>query len=191
MKWAMLKILFSLILILCSNTCFGQQMELPPEVRDWYHNFGTGSCVQCSIGMTGVWLNNPNAASLLWDSEFGPAEIGGSWPSRVAEYARRRQLKIYNVTGNNWEFMRSWFEWACRNGYYAAIGAGGSHFQTLYGWDKENTTWYVCNNNSPHKINEYSDSGIKKLHEASGYWLVILIGPSSPAVPRYINWWER
>lgn len=170
----------------------GKTMQLPQEVRDWYHNFGPyGSCVQCSIGMTGLWLNNPNAASLLWDSEFGPAELGGSWPSRVAEYARQRNLKIYNITGNNWEFMRNWFEWACKNGYYAAIGAGRAHFQTLYGWDEDSSAWYVCNNNSPHKVDKYSDNGIRSLHESSGYWMVILVGPSSPAVPKYIKWWDK
>lgn len=164
-----------------------QIMELPAEIRDWYHNFGSGSCVQCSIGMVGLYHNNNNAASLLWDSEWGSAEIGGSGPSRVANYARKRGLSIYNVTGDRYPYK--WHTWAVKTGRFAAIGAGRMHFQTLYGKDFDKNTWFVCNNNSPHKVTEYSDNGYSSLHEASGQWLVILKGHAPNVPPQYIKWW--
>ena len=76
-------------------------MELPVEVRRWYRN-PDGSCVQCSIGMCGAWNNVPAATTLLWDTEYGPAVRGGSWPSRVADYCRRRGIRAYNVTGDTY-----------------------------------------------------------------------------------------
>ena len=45
------------------------RMELPPDVRDWFRN-PDGSCVQCSIGMCGVWCNVPAAATLLKNSTW-------------------------------------------------------------------------------------------------------------------------
>ena len=60
-------------------------VELPAEIRKWFLNppdYG-GSCVQCSVGMCGVDQNVPAAAMLLWDTEYGRAERGGSGPSRA------------------------------------------------------------------------------------------------------------
>ena len=162
-----------------------QSMELPTEVRGWYRN-PDGSCVQCSIGMCGVWCNVPAAATLLWDTPYGKAVRGGSWPDRVADYCERRQIKAFNVTGDTtWE----WMEWAARTGRFAAIGAGRSHFQTEYGRDSGAGRWYVCNNNSTHKIDEYGNEEFRRLHRASGEWVVILDGPAPPPPPRYVRWW--
>lgn len=185
-----MKLIYLVLLSIVTSVCFSQEnkMELPQEVRDRYHNFGSGSCVQCSIGMCGVWLGNDNAASLLWDSKYGPAEIGGSTPSRVANYARSRGLAIYNVTGDSEPYK--WHDWAVKTGRYAAIGAGSRHFQTLYGKNFENDTWYVCNNNSPNRVDTYSDNEYSNLHRASGLWIVILKGPSAPAIPEYIPYWK-
>ena len=92
-------------------------VDLPEEIRRWFRN-PDGSCVQCSIGMCGVDQNVPAAATLLWDTEFGPRERGGSYPSRVAAYSQRRGIRIYNVTGQNtWDGMK----WA------AATGRGLQH----------------------------------------------------------------
>lgn len=161
-------------------------MELPPEVRAWCRN-PDGSCVQCSIVMCGLWNNNMNASTLLWDTEYGPAIRGGSYPSRVAKYAKERGLRIYNITGSS---VYDWMNWSAKTGRFAAIGAGSAHFQTLYSKDFKNNVYGVCNNNSTHKIDEYSERGFRNLHEASGQWCVILMGPSPPAIPRYIQWWE-
>lgn len=162
-----------------------QSMELPTEVRAWYRN-PDGSCVQCSIGMCGVWCNVPAAATLLWDTPYGKAVRGGSWPDRVADYCVRRQIKAFNITGDTtWE----WMEWAARTGRFAAIGAGRSHFQTEYGRDAAASRWYVCNNNSTNQIDEYSNEAFRQLHRASGEWVVILDGPAPPPPPRYVRWW--
>ena len=160
-------------------------LDLPAEQRAWFRN-PDGSCVQCSIGMCGLDQNVPAAATLLWDTDYGPRERGGSGPSRVAAYCQRRQIKVYNITGKNtWDWMR----WAMSTGRGAAIGAGSYHFQTLVGYDPRTQTWYVCDNNSPTVIDAYSDAEFRRLHLASGQWVVILDYPPHPARPQYVRWW--
>jgi hypothetical protein len=168
------------------------RMQLPDQVRAWYRN-PDGSCVQCSLGMCGCWSGVPEFACLLWDTDYGPKVRGGSWPQRVSGYASRLQVPIWNVTGSTtWEWMR----WAGKTGRFAAIGAGGNHFQTLYGYDDNDTpddldddVWLVCNNNSTHKIDRYTWSQFRRLHLASGQWVVILDAPGQPPVPQYVQWW--
>jgi len=160
--------------------------DVPVDIRQWFRN-PDGSCVQCSIGMVGVDQNVPAAATLLWDTEYGPRERGGSGPSRVARYCREREIRAYNITGKaTWTWMR----WAVETGRGAAIGAGSSHFQTLVGYDPTTETWYVCNNNSPQRIDEYSERGFRSLHLASGQWVVVLDYPPHPARPHYVPWWN-
>lgn len=160
--------------------------DVPADNRQWFRN-PDGSCVQCSIGMCGVDQNVPVAATLLWDTEYGSRERGGSGSSRVANYSKKRGIRIYNVTGQG---TFEWMKWACRNGRGAAIGAGSSHFQTLVGHDPQSNTWWVCNNNSPRKIDEYTDAGFRRLHLASGQWIVILDYPPHPPRPVYRAWWQ-
>jgi len=177
---------FLFIVSFCSGVQAQDQLTLPAEIREWFRN-PDGSCVQCSIGMAGVWQNNANAQTLLWDTEYGPRVRGGSSPSRVADYCNRRGIKAYNVTGSNtWD----WMAWCARNGRMAAIGAGGSHFQTLCWWDQASGFWYVCNNNSPQKIDKYDWNSFQRLHLASGQWVVILDTPAPPVAPRYVQWWK-
>lgn len=163
--------------------------DLEKEQREWFRNLSNpGSCVQCSLGMCGVDQGVPSAATLLWDTRFGKAEHHGSWPSRVADYARARGMRIYNVTGSP---TYDWMKWACRNGRPVAIGCSTAHFQTLFGHDPETNEWFVCNNNSPQKIDTYSDAQFRRLHQASGQWCVILDYPPSPARSAYSAWWEQ
>ena len=75
-------------------------VDLPRDIRTWFRN-PDGSCVQCSIGMCGVDQNVPEAATLLWDTEYGPRERGGSGPSRVSAYCHRRGIRAFNITGSN------------------------------------------------------------------------------------------
>jgi hypothetical protein len=104
--------------------------------------------------MCGVDQNVPAAATLLWNTEYGPRERGGSGPSRVAGYCDRRGIRAFSITGSStWD----WMKWAAETGRGAAIGAGSAHFQTLMGYDRQSGTWYVCNNNSPSRIDEYSE----------------------------------
>jgi hypothetical protein len=39
------------------------------------------NCVQCSNGMVGMHINRPEWTFLLWDTEYGSAVRGGSWPA--------------------------------------------------------------------------------------------------------------
>lgn len=163
-------------------------MNLSPETRRWFRN-PDGSCVQCSIGMCGVHCNDINAASLLWDTQYGSAERGGSWPSRVERYCDRRGIKAWSVTGSSVDETLPWMAWSCDTGRFAAIGAGSAHFQTLYGFDREKNEWLVCNNNSTDRIDRYDDQSFRRLHAASGPWVVILEKPSSPP-PELRKWWR-
>lgn len=165
-----------------------QMMELSPETRMYYHN-PDGSCVQCSIGMLGCHCNDINAATLLWDTVYGPAERGGSNPSRVEAYCDRRGIRALSVTGNSINDTMPWLEWAARTGRFAAFGAGSRHFQTLYGFDPATREWFVCNNQTPGRIDRYSEADFREIHRQSGPWLVILETPSS-ANPVLSRWWK-
>jgi hypothetical protein len=165
-----------------------QTMDLQISTRGLYQN-PDGSCVQCSIGMAGAHCNDLNAACLLWDTEFGPAVRGGSWPSRVESYCRQRGIRCWSVTGATVDDTWPWLEWAARTGRFAAIGAGEAHFQTLYGYDPGSREWLVCNNNSTDRIDRYSEGALRDLHQRSGPWVVILERPSSPA-PELRRWWK-
>jgi hypothetical protein len=136
--------------------------------------------------MVGIWQNDPTAYTLLWNTPYGEAVRGGSWPERVERYSNQRGMAIYNVTG---ESTFEWMRWAAATGRMAAIGAGERHFQTLYGWDPKSNTWYVCNNNSPGRVDAYSDRAFRSLHLASGPWVVVLDRAPPPAVPQYVQWW--
>jgi hypothetical protein len=162
--------------------------DVPSEIRAFYRN-PDGSCVQCSLGMCGVSQNVPNAATLLWDTEYGSRERGGSGPSRVANYSRKRGLRIYNITGRQ---TYDWLRWAYRNGRPAAIGAAPVHFQTGCGCHPKegDATWYVCDNNRTGTIAEYSQKGFERLHESSGTWIVILDYPPTPPRPVIVAWWQ-
>lgn len=151
------------------------------------------SCVQCSNGMTGTDQNVPEFAHLLWDSEYGKKVRGGSNPSRVANYAKERSVRIFNVTGQpTFDYMRK----ACKSGRGAAIGAASAHFQTLVGYDDKGTPdhgddrWYVVNNNGDQHIQEYSDEAFTSLHLASGRWCVILDYAPAPAPGKVREWWK-
>lgn len=184
MKW-----LVACLLLLLGTSVMAQDQltAFPPEVRQWFRN-PDGSCVQCSIGMCGVWQNVPAATMLLWDSEvYGPKVRGGSYPSRVEAYCDRRKIAAYNITG---EATWDWMKWAAETGRMAAIGAGSNHFQTLCWHNPKTNRWYVCNNNSPSRIDEYDWEGFRRLHLASGKWVVILKAPPPPAPPNYFAWWK-
>ena len=166
-----------------------QMMALDLSIRSKYAN-PDGSCVQCSLGMVGCHCNDLNAAYLLWDSEFGPAERGGSIPSRVESYCDRRGIKAWSVTGRTPDDTWPWLIWAAKTGRFAAFGCGQAHFQTLYGYDPQTKEWFVCNNNSTNRIDKYSDSQLRQLHAACGPWVVILEKPSSPP-PEIVCWWKK
>lgn len=169
---------------------YSTSMEIPPEYRIWFDN-PDGSCVQCSIGMVGMHMALPEWTYVLWDTEYGPAQRGGSYPSRVDRYAKARNMNVFNVTGNSYEDTRKWMVWAAKTNRFAAIGAGFRHFQTLYGYDPLSPTpWLVCNNNSTYKIDRYTEEGFRRLHMSSGPWVVVPNEPSSPKIPVVTEWWQ-
>lgn len=161
------------------------------EMREWYYNHGNpdengqrdpeGDCVQCSLGMAGVRNNDIKLATLCWKTDFGPAIRGASGPDRVAAYCRERGIRVYNITGRSVEDMRPWMEFAADSGRGAAIAFGRNHFQYLMGRDKATGHWFVCDNNSPWRVDEYTDRQFWALHKACCYWVVIPDGPAPPA----------
>lgn len=190
-----MRLLFTLILLLCVSPVIAQDfpdkpvistMQLGDVPRGWCRN-PDGSCVQCSISMVGFHANDPRAYTLLWDSPYGSAVRGGSWPARVANYCNQRGIKAWNITG--YENTDPWMRWAVKTGRYAAIGAGRAHFQTLYGYDYSDKKWLVCNNNSTHRIDRYDEGSFRNLHLASGPWVVVLQKPSSEN-PVIVEWWK-
>lgn len=158
----------------------------PSEVRVWFRN-PDGSCVQCSNSLVGIWHNCPQASTLLWNTQYGPAIRGGSWPSRVEEYCEKRQIPAWNITG---DATFDWLKWCGHNGRMAAIGAGSAHFQAFVWHDHEKDLWYVNNNNSPEIIDVYTWPQFKRLHLASGAWIVVFNLPPPPAAPKFIAWWD-
>jgi hypothetical protein len=189
-----MKRLLCLAAILCAGLASAGAVEcpdprlaadIPASIREWFRN-PDGSCVQCSIGMCGVDQNCPAAATLLWDTPYGPKVHGGSYPQRVTQYCDTRHIRAYNVTGDS---TFDWMRWATATGRGAAVGCGTAHFQTLMGHDAQAGLWYVCNNNSPEKIDVYSDAQFRRLHLASGPWVVILDYPPHPTRAQYVKWW--
>lgn len=195
----MLRLLLIALAGLCSSCqpAFAQApfaypayMEIPSDLRAWFRN-PDGSCVQCSEGLVGMHNNLPAWTFLLFDTEYGKAQHGGSWPGRVASYAKTRGMRIFNVTGNSFEDTRAWMIWAAQTNRFAAIGAGGSHFQCLYGYiPGAQKPWLVNNNNSTSVIDEYTEDGFRRLHMASGPWVVIPDEPASAPPPRIVEWWK-
>lgn len=178
-------IVFSLVAF--SNLFSYPQMELPEEYRKWYKNTD-GSCVQCSIGMNALWLNVPEAYTLLWDTDYGKAERRGAWFERVEKYAKERGFKIYNIEGNPRDTIK-WIEMSAITGRFCAMSFGTAHFQTLYGWDYENDIFYVVDNNSPHKIDKYNRRDFLRMHGMGGGvgWVVILDTVPTPPLPVYLQ----
>lgn len=185
----MARTLCLLMLLLVTPISAQDQLQLDPEIRQWFRN-PDGSCVQCSIGMCGVWQNCPQATTLLWDTAYGPKVRGGSWPSRVEGYCDARKIPAYNITGDT---TMDWMQWAAKTGRMSAIYCFNAHFQTLFWFNPDPNDpkpWKVCNNNSPKVIDEYTPKEFKRYHYADNApWVVVLKTPSPPAYPLYVKWW--
>lgn len=182
------------IVLLMALVCTGMavqpsRMHLPEDVRKEYRN-PDGSCVQCSIGMCGAHSGVLAAAYLLEEFDGQPAERGGSWPARVTEYCNRRGIEAFNVTSRDPKQTIEWAKWACATGRFAAIGLDRMHFQTVYGYEPgAERPWMVCNNNSTHRIDRYTEAEFLARHKACGPWIVILKQPA-PDPPVLAEWWR-
>jgi hypothetical protein len=168
----------------------------PAAVRFWYYNHGNGywgrqrdpdgDCVFCSFGMHGVRCNNLHAALLDFESEDGKANRGACGPARLAEICRQRHIPIFNVTGRSIEETYAWAKWAAETGRGAAIAFGKNHFQFMADYDAAKERWYVCDNNSPWRVDEYTDDEFKAKHTECCFWIVVLDGPAPPPPIRYV-----
>lgn len=153
-----------------------------------------GSCVQCALTHCGYHCNEPAAAMLLVNSEFGPAIRGGSTPSRVSSYCNARHIPAWNITGfgdGKTTGTLAWMRWAVKTGRFAAIGADRAHFQTLWGYDYSRQKWLVVNNQirTKMRVDEYDEDAFIRLHMASGPWIVVL-QKSSSENPELVEWWK-
>ncbi len=177
----------AVILAFCAKVP-GQQIDLPADQRARFAN-RDGSCVQCAIGMLGVWQNVPAAELLLWDSEFGPAVRGGAVPGRVREYCRSRGIDVHVVVGD----VVAWVEWACRTRRGAAVawvGRGGvrkNHMVTVVGMSDDRRRFAICDSNRPATIRWMDRPAFEK---SVGGWAVILDAPPGPGTARVVAWWE-
>ena len=167
---------------------------IPEDQRVWFRN-PDGSCVQCSIAMNGVHVNNARCENLLWDVDLNgngridPEEKrvrGGSGPSRVRNYCNQRGIQAYNVTGDT----QPWIEWAMRTGRTCAITFNVCHM--IYACDmlEDGQRFRTCDNNSPRRIDEYSRREFIRRHRMDGAWVVVLKDPPPPPTPAYVPWWE-
>lgn len=166
-------------------------INLPKQTLTWFYN-PDGSCVQCSGGMIGAYHTDFLQATLLFSTEYGRAERGGSGPDRVARYCRERGIEVYNVTGRGFADTKPWIDWSAKTGRFCAIGYFGMHFQTFYGKDFDKNLYYVQNNwsgtfDAPY---EHSEATFKRNHEASGAWVVIPKRPPPSPDPVYVQWWK-
>jgi hypothetical protein len=191
---------FALLLCLVPAGLFAQEpakwpakayMELPVEVQQFYLNI-SGDCVQDSNGMIGAHHGDYSMATLVYRTEYGREQMGGSGPGRVAQYCRDRGIPIYNITGRSFEDTQPWMDWACKTGRFAAVGCFSRHFQTLWGRDFENDKYLVQNNwrGTFGKPYVYTESQFASQHEASGPWVVIRNGAPPALKPVYVKWWE-
>lgn len=162
---------------------------IPAELRQTYRNYD-GSCVQCALGIVGQYHDNPNMAMLLWTSEFGPAERGGSDPGRVHEYCQRRGIPVYNVSGRS---SFPWVEWALKNGRNCGVTWGSNHMITAVGISPDGQQIAVVDNNSPGQVDIYSRQQFIANHTSyRGGWCVIPAGPVPTPwdAPGYHPWWR-
>jgi len=161
---------------------------VPVDQRQRFRN-PDGSCVQCSIGMMGVDLNVPAAEMLLWNSEFGPAVRGGSWPERTKKYCEERNIPAWHIEGDT----MPWIEWALRNERSAAVTLTPSHMQWVTGMSPDGRTFYVVDNNSPQRVDSWTRERFIQQHRIhGGGWAVILKTPARVPwiAPNYVPWWQ-
>jgi len=163
---------------------------LPEDQRVRFRNTD-GSCVQCSIGMSGAWMNIEPAELLLWRSEYGKAIRGGSGPSDVRKYLDARNIQAYSVVGNT----MPWVEWALKTGRSAAVLYGAYHFVTAVGISEDGQRIAICDNNSPARIQWMTTERFRKYHLAwsrkSTGWVVILkYTPPPERRVKYLEWWK-
>ena len=188
-QWRRLPPAFVLAAVIGAPAAGENNLQLPEFLRSHCRNrTSPGSCVQYSISGAGMSTAHRAAATLPWDSEHGRAIHGGSGPSRVRKYATQREIPIWNITGKT---TIQWCQWAVDTHRVAGLGFGSNHFQLLVGKDGKN--WIVMDNNppGPKRFQVYTDRQFRKMHAASGHWVVILARPPPLKSPVYRKWYNE
>jgi len=179
---------------LLAHSAFGWDPNnvVPARQRAEYRN-EDGSCVYCAIALMGAHqggANGDNMAHMLHASKYGPACRGGSWPERVNQDLRARGIEAWNIEGDT----LPWIEWALRNGRWAAVTLTSHHMQTVVGMSDDRQRFYVVDNNSTHKIDEWPRDRFVAAHTIhGGGWCVVPKGPAPlPWVPpKLTSWWKE
>lgn len=170
------------LLALASPALAQHEFFMPTEQFERFKNRvgpkGEGSCVQASLSMVGAHHAVPAAELLLVPSPYGPPELDGSWPERVAEYSQKRGMDIYNVEGAQ---TVAWIEWALHRGCYVGVTYGQAHMIAAVGISPDGRDFYVCDNNFPSEIRRVDrDTFIREHRSHGGGWCVILKTPGPP-----------
>jgi len=161
--------------------------DVPSDIRVLYRN-PDGSCVQCSLGMSGVAADSEAAKYLLWNTEHGRAVRGGSNVSRVRHYCQARGIKAWIVTGRS--ECRQWVDWAVETGRWSNIVWGGNHMLCCVGRRVSRTgavEYAIIDNNSPTRVQWVSERHFERM---LGGWLVVFQSPPAPGNPPVVPWWE-
>ena len=179
----------AVLLIPSAALAFESSDTIPQDQRMRFHN-PDGSCVQCSLGMLGVDANVPAAEMLLWQSAYGPAERGGSTPTRVARYCQSRNIPILNITGRD---TLAYIDAALDSGRCVGITWGSAHF--IIAVSRDQAAYYVCDNRYPERIDRVDAATFQRNVRAysTAGWCVVLKGPKPLPwkAPPVVAWWDN
>ena len=160
--------------------CAGNEWRMPRDQFERFRNRpdpsdGSGSCVQASLSMCGAHHGVPAFELLLQPSQFGPAELGGSTPSRVKNYAQARGVPIYSIEGSE---TLPWIEWGLRRGCYVGITYGRAHMITAVATAEDGSWFEIVDNNWPGEVRRVDRATFIHEHRIhGGGWCVLLKTP--------------
>jgi len=172
-----LRPLTTILVFACTLLASANEWRMPQAQFERFRNIpdpkdGSGSCVQASLSMCGAHHGVPQAEFLLVDSEYGPAELGGSWPERVVRYSQKRGMAIYSIEGSD---SVEWIEWALLRGCYVGITYGQAHMICAVACGEQGEWFEIVDNNYPSEVRRVDrDTFIREHRLHGGGWCVIL-----------------
>lgn len=177
---SVLRILLMVPIVFAGVALEGDEWRMPREQFERFRNVadpkdGSGSCVQASLSMCGAHHGIPAAESLLVDSPYGPAELGGSFPRRVEKYCQARNIAIYSIEGSE---TLEWIDWALARGCYVGITYGRGHMIAAVAAADDGSWFEIVDNNHPGEVRRVSRTVFVHEHRLhGGGWCVILDTP--------------
>ena len=169
---------------------------IPPDQRVRFINATRpGSCVWCGIGMAGVDANVPAAEKLHFNSEYGQALWGGANSYEAAAACRDRGIGAIILRGAS---SLDTIDAALDSGRAIGItwtphyrSGSPAHFITALGRSRDGSTYYVCDNRRPEKIESYTRAQFVANYGNSRGWCVVLKGPKPLPwkAPPLVAWW--